>query len=638
MEMEKTKLKKQRVKKGRQSPVLGPIADLEKHLPSDWWKHLFNSVYLKTDADVVENENNTEKEISLVLELTKVKPSDHILDLCCGQGRHSLALAQRGFPHVSGVDRSRYLIRLARRRAIEKSCKLVQFKEGDARNVSFIDNSFDLVMVMGNSFGYFEREEENLGVLKEIYRLLNEGGNLFLDITDGKWMKKNYSPRSWEWIDQRMLVCRERTLSEDETRLITREVVIDAQKGIIADQFYAERVYTEEELKKNLETVGFSEVKIHSQIQAASTRAVPDLGMMANRLLITAKVQNKQVKKSRIVKATKLECSVLMGDPTLPDKVKLNSQFNKEDYETIHRLKEALGTLSGYQFYYLSDHEKFLSNLQSRRPSLVFNLCDEGFRNDAFLELHIPALLDMLKIPYTGASPACLAICYNKGLVTSWAKEMSIPTPEEIWIDVANFSAALPSEFPVLVKPVYGDSSIGITKDALIHNASELVNYFDYLRKKLPGIPTLIQEFLIGREFSVGLIGNYDSITPLPILEVDYSQLPEEMPPILGYESKWMPDSPYWSNIRYMKANLMEEQARELIDNSVLLFQRLECRDYARFDYRMDGQGKIKLLEANPNPGWCWDGKFNLMAQMAGLSYADLLDMILRAARERLRI
>lgn len=635
--MEKLSEKKPRQKKGKQPlHTLGPVADLEKHLPGEWWKSLFNSVYLKTDADVVENDQNTAEEIAQVLSIANIQPTDHILDLCCGQGRHSLALAKRGFPHVVGLDRSRYLIRLARKRALEQSSKLVQFKEGDARNVPFPDNTFDHVIVMGNSFGYFEREEENLAVLNEIYRLLNEGGTLFLDVTDGNWMKNHFSPRSWEWVDQKMLVCRERSFSDNDNRLITREVVIDAHKGIIADQFYAERIYTEIDLKGSLEKVGFTDVTVHSQIQAQSNRATPDLGMMANRILLTAKVENKPVKIKHSLKKTKLECSVLMGDPSLPDTVKLNNQFNPEDFQTIQKLKEALETLSDYKFYYLDKHEKLIQNLLNHRPTMTLNLCDEGFQNDPFSELHVPALLEMLKIPYTGAGPACLGICYNKSLVTAWAKEMSIPTPDEIWIDPENFSAALPSEFPVLIKPAFGDSSIGITKDALIHNASELVSYFDYLRSELPSIPILIQEYLTGREFSVSLIGNGNTLTSLPILEVDFSGLPEDLPPILGYESKWMIDSPYCTKIRYVKAKLTEEQARELVDHSILLFQRLGCRDYARFDFRMDGEGRLKLLEANPNPGWCWDGKLNLMAEMQGWSYCDLLEMILKTARQRL--
>ena len=145
-----------------------------------------------------------------------------------------------------------------------------------------------------------------------------------------------------------------------------------------------------------------------------------------------------------------------------------------------------------------------------------------------------------------------------------------------------------------------------------------------------------MQEFLSGAEYSVGVIGNPGfEVTVLPILEVDYSGLPEGLPQILGYESKWLPDSPYWSQVRYRRAELNGTVKRLLTDYSLLLFERLECRDYARFDYRADAAGVIKMMEVNPNPGWCWDGKLNYMAGFAGLSYGGLLRLILEAARDR---
>ena len=97
--------------------TLGPVSDLERHLPSEWWRTLFNSLYLETDGDIVENDRNTRQEIDLLIRSAGLERNDRILDLCCGQGRHSLDLARRGFPHVTGLDRSRYLIRLARKRA-----------------------------------------------------------------------------------------------------------------------------------------------------------------------------------------------------------------------------------------------------------------------------------------------------------------------------------------------------------------------------------------------------------------------------------------------------------------------------------------------------------------------------------------
>src|SRR5207344_493292 len=110
------------------------------------------------------------------------------------------------------------------------------------------------------------------------------------------------------------------------------------------------------------------------------------------------------------------------------------------------------------------------------------------------------------------------------------------------------------------------------------------------------------------------------------------------LPRLLPYESKWVPDSPYWSQVGYREARLDEETRRKMIDYSNILFERLGCRDYARFDFRADAKGEIKLLEVNPNPGWCWDGKMNIMAGFQGMRYSELLGQILLAAVERLGI
>ena len=616
------------------SRTLGPVADLEKHLPSEWWKTLFNSIYLKTDADVVENVGNTLQEVDLLINLTKIEPSDHVLDLCCGQGRHSIELAKRGYRYVTGVDRSRYLIRLARKRAAELKLQ-AKFSEGDARKIKLVNDSADCVFLMGNSFGYFEREEDDAAVLAAVCNVLRSKGKLFLDIVDGDWMRAHYDKRSWEWINQKLLVCRERTISSDGKRMISREVVIEAEKGILTDQFYAERLYNFEEIRALLEKSGFAEIQYHGNLQALSTRK-QDLGMMGNRILITATAPEKKKAAPRVA-TTLMPISVIMGDHRLPDKVKKNGQFNSEDLVTIEKLKENLSKIPGFEFAYMDRHATLMQSLISHPPRYVLNLCDEGYKNDARMELHVPSILEMLGIPYTGAGPACLAACYNKSWVSAIANEMDIPVPQEIWIDPTNQSAALPSVFPALLKPALGDSSVGITAKAVVHNAEELLAYFEYMKRELPNVPILVQEFLSGREFSVGVIGNDGMFDVLPILEVDYSMLPSSCAPILAYESKWDPSSPYWTSIRYHQAHLEESKHRQLVDASLALFDRLECRDYARFDFREDSEGRIKLLEVNPNPGWCWDGKFAIMAQFGHVDYSQMLEMILKAAAERWR-
>jgi D-alanine-D-alanine ligase len=615
------------------SRTLGPVPDLERHLPQDWWRTLFNSVYLQTDGDVVENSENTASDVDLLIRIAGLEKNDRILDLCCGQGRHVLELASRGFRHVVGVDRSRFLIRLAKRRAKELRLE-ASFHEGDARRFRLKNRNFQCVAVMGNSFGYFEREEDDLAVLKSVRRSLVSGGTVVLDLVNGEWMRDNFAPRSWEWIDQTQFVCRERSLAADGRRLISREVVVHADRGVIVDQFYAERLYTRDEVSQLMADAGFTEVRVHSEIETESDRS-QDLGMMAQRLVFTGR-SPREVPKRRNCKAAFPHVSVLMGDPQLPDSCKRGGQFNSEDFETIERLKSALDELDEYTFDFRSDHASFLSDLRQSPPQFVFNLCDEGFNNDAFKELHVPATLEMFDIPYSGAGPATLGLCYNKSIVRCIAESLDIPVPLETYIDPDDQSATLPSILPALVKPNYGDSSVGITQASVVSTPEALISRLDEMRVEFPGIPLLVQEYLTGNEFSVGVIGNPGhGFHFLPVLEVDYSALPSELPAILGYESKWLPDSPYWTQIKYHEADLDEDALRQLCDFSGRLFERLGCRDYARFDFRADASGTIKLLEANPNPGWCWDGKLNFMAEYAGMRYSDLLLLIIEAAQSR---
>lgn len=618
----------------RTGSYLGPVADLEHHLPEEWWKTLFDSIYLQTDGDVVENDVNTESEIDLLVAITGIQPGDRILDLCCGQGRHALELAKRGFRKVTGVDRSRYLIRVARRRARQLNLS-VAFHEGDARKVRFPENSFDCVILMGNSFGYFERAEDDLKVLESVLDVLRPGGTLVIDLTDGEWMRTHFEPRSWEWIDDNHFVCRERSLSGDGKRLVSRELVSHAERGVIADRFYAERLYSQDAIQVLLEQADFKNVRVHGTVEAKSERG-QDLGMMAHRLFLSAQAPRRVVAPQSLRNGAQ-HVAVILGDPRLPDQVKREGHFNPEDLETVQRLQDALSELSGYSFEYLDNHVTLFNEVRDLDVDMVLNLCDEGLNNDPFAELHVPAILESFGVPYTGAGPACLGLCYDKALVRAVAESLDISVPLESYFRADDQSATLPSVFPAILKPNFGDSSVGITQDAVVNSTQELMEYLNKLRAEMPNRPLLVQEFLPGTEVSVGLVGNPGmAFRALPILEVDYTRLDENLPRILGYESKWIPDSAYWNQIAYRETSLEPDWQRCLVDWSMTLFERLRCRDYARFDFRADANGNLKLLEANPNPGWCWDGKLNLMAGFDDLSYADLLLMILEAASVRL--
>ncbi|NQU81882.1 MAG: methyltransferase domain-containing protein, partial [Bacteroidetes bacterium] len=628
--------KKKSQKKSIQSSF-GPVENLESYLIPDWWKRIFNSMYLKTDGDVVEDSSITEKEVNLFTEILKPKNDAVILDLACGQGRHIIELARRGYTNLFGLDRSHYLIQRAKKIANVEGLT-ISLKEGDARKLPYPVDTFDYVLILGNSFGYFENLEDDVKILSEVFRVLKPNGLFLIDVADGNYLKDNYSPRSWEWIDKKHFVCRERSLASDNERLISREVVTNIQKGVIVDQFYAERLYTKESLSEQLDKAGFKKIKFHGAIKPDSQRN-QDLGMMEQRLIVTTKVikdwMPKKTKKEELKNIT-----VILGDPNYLDKVKPNTIFDDDDFFTINKLKEALNKSTKYKFTYLTGHNSLITDLQKLKSKthLVLNLCDEGYKNVSTKELHIPAILEILGIPYTGSSPQCIAYCYDKSLIRGIAKEMEIPVANGFLINPEDSLFEINISFPVIAKPNFADGSFGITKDNVANSIVELNDAISKIRKEFGyDKPILVEEFLSGKELTVGILGNPpENYFVLSMIEEDYSELPVELPKICGYEAKWLPESPYFTKLKSVKANLPEELEQNIISWCLKLSERLECRDYARFDWRLDADGIPKLLEINPNPGWCWDGHFAKMSELSHINYSEMLKKIITVAEQRL--
>ncbi|KAI9168105.1 hypothetical protein H9P43_007476 [Blastocladiella emersonii ATCC 22665] len=892
----------QRICKGR-------VANLESNVPPAWWSHVFDHVYLKTDGDVVEDPEITRSEVDMLesypylaavfkrgsASAAASSPTPpRVLDLCCGQGRHALELARR-YPRLEiyGYDQSAFLIDLARQRARDQGvADRCRFAVGDCRHLPFPADAFDLVLIMGNSFGYFTSSASDLLVLRECHRVSKPHAYLVLDLTDGHYQKHHFSPRTWEWIDDDTFVCRERQLAKDGKSLVSREVVTDVTKGVVRDQFYAERLYELDEVEMLMEMALYTPAReMHARtstagsagsagpaagasLVAAPTSPVPhllvrspstqtgrglsksssaaslasagataaglvttaasaggetlvaakelskrqeDLGMMGQRMVVIACKEPSSSSSSAAVpthrddaalfaalfhsttpipdtaseaegstyagsseydhrehehdhdrrhehsytddvdlhRATPVSSTadgtvadsaycasvaasvaslatrsgattstattstpiealaspvpvprigqvvVILGDPSIGCVGKLHDTWNPEDLATRQKLVEVLDAAGAWSvadgtLRIVDSHADLIGELaalartrgrlahspntngnvekEDEMDVVVFNLCDEGYWNDALKELHVPALLEMLQLPYTGATPQSLGLCYDKALVNSQARAMGIPTPREAYylgslavadpatadadldrLVAAAMSGAGPgAQFPAFVKPMRGDNSLGITARSVVHNGAELHAYVRELHGMGLG-DVVIQEYLTGPEFSVGVIGNPRSgFRFLPILQVDYSAIvARNLVPILGFESKWDPASPYWTEIRYVAATGLAPRVVELLQaRCAALFERFGCRDYARFDFRADGgfavdgaaaqedadaaAGRIKLLEVNPNPGWCWDGKLAHMAKLQGLEYRDLVLLILEAGVRRM--
>ncbi len=328
---------------------------------------------------------------------------------------------------------------------------------------------------------------------------------------------------------------------------------------------------------------------------------------------------------------------VVTGDHQTADSTKLGGAWGPQDLETHRQMAEALDSLGRFEVSVIEDHRHLFDKILHLRPDLVVNFCDTGVFNQPTRELHLPAWLELQNIPYTGATPQAMVVCFDKQIVRLVAEDLGVEVPREIYLPPGARADRLPDIYPALLKPNQADGSVGITKDAVVRDADEARGYLDFLGRELPGRDVLWQEYLPGPEYGLGLIGNPQSgITALPPLEVDFSKLPSGLNPILPFESKVDPKSPYWTEISFRAARLDPVVAKQLSTWSEILFRRFGLRDYGRFDFRVAHDERPKLMEVNPNPAWASDGKLAFMASFAKIDYARMLEMVIDAAIARI--
>lgn len=330
--------------------------------------------------------------------------------------------------------------------------------------------------------------------------------------------------------------------------------------------------------------------------------------------------------------------AVITGDPSLPDPTKHGQAYGPADLAVHEAMREAFATIDALEHTILESHAGLFETLEASPPDLVVNFCDTGLYNRPDFEIHVAAELELLELPYTGAPPRGMLVCYDKQIVRLLAEALGVDVPAEQFVPAARVAEAQATVFPALIKPNTADGSVGITKDAVVETKAEARDYLDWLARNLPGRDVLIQEYLPGKEFGLALIGNPETgFRQLPMLEVDFSGLPAGLSPILSFESKTDPDSPYWHDIRILPAELPAERQASLGKQCESLFRRLSLRDYGRFDFRTAADGTVRLMEVNPNPAWGYDAKLALMAGFAGWSYAELLEELVATAWARVK-
>lgn len=250
----------------------------------DWWKRLFDEVYLQTDARSVDNASVTQKEMDIFTALVPMQPHHRILDLCGGHGRHTLELCRRGFRDCTVLDYSQPLLDIGARHAADRKYNIT-FVQGDARDTALSADAFDHVFILGNSLGYIPEPDADLKILQESQRLLKSGGWLLLDVSDGEAAQTNLPPRAWHEIGDDMVVCRQREISNG--RICAREMVLSKSTGLVRDNNYCIRLYRGHDLANLTESAGFEAVDVHTGASVLSGMA--DVGLMNHRLVVTAR-------------------------------------------------------------------------------------------------------------------------------------------------------------------------------------------------------------------------------------------------------------------------------------------------------------------------------------------------------------
>src|SRR5687768_9355716 len=260
----------------------------------------------------------------------------------------------------------------------------------------------------------------------------------------------------------------------------------------------------------------------------------------------------------------------------------------------------------------------------------------ETFADDDTADFKIAGFLELVGKRYTGSGTHGLMLAQDKAIAKKIFEFHGIHTPvfARSFRGRLDFSHDL--EFPVIVKPAREDGSIGIEFNAVVSSIRELMERIDWLHSNFDS-PVLIEEYVEGREMYVGVIGN-DNPTALPVIELDLSKLPEGRPRIAGAEVKWGKGTRAYRDTKSAIAeDLPEETAGLLQQTAVAVFQALELRDYARIDMRLRPDGRVAVIEANPNPWLASKAEFAMAARKSGRNYTQLIEEIVEMAIARYR-
>jgi D-alanine-D-alanine ligase len=298
----------------------------------------------------------------------------------------------------------------------------------------------------------------------------------------------------------------------------------------------------------------------------------------------------------------------------------------KTEYDVVSTLRKL-----GHEVHPLgvkSDLGVIRTAIEEWRPHIAFNLLEE-FDGISVYDQNVVSYLELLHVPYTGCNPRGLMLARDKALTKKVLSYHRIPYPDFIVVPQGR-SAKRPKEltFPLIVKSISEEASLGISQASIVEDDEKLKERVTFIHQSI-GTGALVERYIEGREFYVGIMGN-GHIQVLPVWELIMDKLPEDARRIATQRVKWSGKYQDKYGITSEEAkNLPAGKAEEIQRMAKRVYRALGLSGYARIDVRMDAEGKVYVLEANPNPQIAHDEDFADSAEKADYSYKDLLQELL---------
>lgn len=306
-----------------------------------------------------------------------------------------------------------------------------------------------------------------------------------------------------------------------------------------------------------------------------------------------------------------------------------------DTWETVNAVKDAIAEIHNVTLVEANNNAYI--KLKELKPDIVFNFA-EGLIG-VNRESHIPAMLEMLQIPYSGSDALTLGICLDKSRAKEILTYHKIPNAKFLVASRMEDITGSSFEFPLIVKPISEGSSKGIFSSSFVKNTKELEDEVGRIITSY-NQPALIEEFLPGREFTVAVLGNGDETEVLPIIEIRYDDFPQDVVPLYSYEAKWILDTKENNFDVFECPAKLDKQLEEKIKETVLrTYNVLKCKDWSRIDVRLDKNGVPNIIEINPLPGIMPDpnenSSFPKAARAAGMDYNQMIQRVLYSAAKR---